>query len=390
MTTGIHGPYSPTGPAEPRSAYETLKPRLYTFRGSWHCIGCLGDQRAETPANDRYVKVVVSGGSGFIGSHLVDALVAASHEVVVLDRETPRFQNHGARYVKDDVRNPEAWRLVLEDADAVSHQAARVGLGVRFSDVVDYVSDNDVGTAAMLWAMDQMGFVGRVVLASSMVVYGEGAYNCTCCGSIRPAPRLPERLAEGRFEPPCPSCGGDLEPVLTHEDAPIDPRNVYAATKIHQEHLCFAYGRESGMSVIALRYHNVYGPRSPANTPYAGVASIFLSALQSGDAPRVYEDGGQRRDFVHVSDVARANVLALTAPASVHGSFNVASGTPHTILDLATELWRSRGRSAPQPIVTGNWRLGDVRHVQASPALAQELLGFSAEVSLAEGINALS
>jgi dTDP-L-rhamnose 4-epimerase len=177
--------------------------------------------------------------------------------------------------------------------------------------------------------------------------------------------------------------------VLTREDAPIDPRNVYAATKIHQEHLCFAYGRERGTPVIALRYHNVYGPRSPANTPYAGVASIFLSALRGGDAPRVFEDGGQRRDFVHVSDVARANMLALTAPASVQGSFNVASGTPHTILDLANELWHSLGRSAPPPIVTGDWRLGDVRHVQASPALAHELLGFTAEVSLAEGVSAL-
>ena len=336
------------------------------------------------------MRIVVSGGSGFIGSHVVDALVATSHDVVVLDREAPRFPNHNARYTKEDVRNPAAWRQVLEGADAVSHQAARVGLGVRFSDVVDYVSDNDVGTAAMLLAMDQVGFAGRIVLASSMVVYGEGAYNCSCCGPIRPKPRSPERLTEGRFEPPCPICGGDLDPVLTHEDAPIDPRNVYAATKIHQEHICFAYGRESGNSVIALRYHNVYGPRSPANTPYAGVASIFLSALHSGEAPRVFEDGGQRRDFVHVSDVARANVLALTAPASVQGSFNVASGTPHTILDLANELWRSLGRSAPQPVVTGNWRLGDVRHVQASPALALELLGFSAEVSLAEGVSALT
>ena len=334
------------------------------------------------------MRVVVSGGSGFIGSHVVDALVATSHDVVVLDRETPLFPNNNAQYIKEDVRNPATWRQLLEGADAVSHQAARVGLGVRFSDVVDYVSDNDVGTAAMLLAMDQVGFAGRLVLASSMVVYGEGAYNCTCCGSVRPAPRSPERLTEGRFEPPCPICGGDLDPVLTHEDAPIDPRNVYAATKIHQEHLCFAYGRERGTSVIALRYHNVYGPRSPVNTPYAGVASIFLSALRSGDAPRVFEDGGQRRDFVHVNDVARANMLALTAPASLQGSFNVASGMPHTILDLANELWRSLGRSAPRPIITGDWRLGDVRHVVASPALAHKLLGFTAQVSLAEGVSA--
>jgi dTDP-L-rhamnose 4-epimerase len=181
-----------------------------------------------------------------------------------------------------------------------------------------------------------------------------------------------------------------LEPGLTLEDAPIDPRNVYAATKIHQEHLCLAFGRQTGSSVIALRYHNVFGPRSPVNTPYSGVASIFLSALRNGDAPLVFEDGGQRRDFVHVRDVARANVLALTAPDSVSGSFNVASGTPHTILELATELWRAQGGDAAAPVVTGNWRHGDVRHIQASPDLAARTLGFTAEVPFTEGVAELA
>jgi dTDP-L-rhamnose 4-epimerase len=335
------------------------------------------------------MKVVVSGGSGFIGSHLVDALVDSSHEVVVIDREKPLFRNSGAQYMQEDVRNTDAWRRALDGADAVSHQAARVGLGVHFSDVVDYVADNDVGTAAMLLAMDEAGFTGRIVLASSMVVYGEGRYRCVSCGIVRPAPRSPARLDGGQFEPPCPVCGGDLDPELTPEDAPIDPRNVYAATKIHQEHLCFAFGRQTDASVIALRYHNVYGPRSPADTPYAGVASIFLSALRNGQAPHVFEDGGQRRDFIHVQDVAQANLLALAAPHEVQGSFNVASGTPHTILDLATELWRAAGRTTPEPVVTGNWRHGDVRHVQASPRLAAVTLGFVAKVAFAEGIGDL-
>ena len=251
------------------------------------------------------MKVVVSGGAGFIGSHVVDALVDAAHDVVVIDREPPRYPNRRATYLQFDVRDPLVWPRALDGADAVSHQAARVGLGVCFADVADYVGDNDAGTAAMLLAMDQVGFTGRVVLASSMVVYGDGAYTCRACGSVRPAERAAERLVGGLFEPACPRCGGDLQPELTKEDAQIDPRNVYAATKIHQEHLCFAYGRESGTSVVALRYHNVYGPRSPVDTPYAGVASIFLSALRAGSAPQVFEDGGQRRDFVHVSDVAR-------------------------------------------------------------------------------------
>jgi dTDP-L-rhamnose 4-epimerase len=335
------------------------------------------------------LKVVVSGGAGFIGSHVVDALVGASHEVVVIDREHPRYPNHHAIYVEKDVRDPAVWLEVLRGADAVSHHAARVGLGVRFSDVVDYVSDNDVGTAAMLTAMDQAAYTGRIVLASSMVVYGEGAYSCDRCGAVRPALRTAGRLAQGDFEPTCPVCGGDLVPEFTAEDAPIDPRNVYAATKVHQEHLCFAYGRQSGCSVIALRYHNVYGPRSPVDTPYSGVASIFLSALRAGRAPQVFEDGGQRRDFVHVADVARANVLALTAPPDIGGCFNIASGAPQTVLDMATELWRSLGCRAPEPEVTGGWRLGDVRHVQASPALATSVLGFTATTPLSLGVPSL-
>ncbi|HEX3794135.1 MAG TPA: NAD-dependent epimerase/dehydratase family protein [Acidimicrobiales bacterium] len=335
------------------------------------------------------MKILVSGGAGFIGSHIVDALVQGGHEVVVVDRAPPSYRNSAAHYVQQDVRDPAVWLKTLDGVDAVSHQAARVGLGVRFSDVADYVSDNDVGTAAMLFAMDRLAFAGRLVLASSMVVYGEGTYTCSACGVVRPAPRTAERLASGRFEPPCPLCEGDLLPQLTLEDAPIDPRNVYAATKVHQEHLCFSYGRESACSVIALRYHNVYGPRSPLDTPYSGVASIFLSALRSGQAPRVFEDGGQRRDFVHVGDVARANVLALEAPHSVQGSFNVASGTPHTVLDMATELWSALGRSSPQPVVTSDWRLGDVRHVQASPARAKSVLNFAATTTFADGIAGL-
>ncbi|HEY3841818.1 MAG TPA: NAD-dependent epimerase/dehydratase family protein [Acidimicrobiales bacterium] len=332
------------------------------------------------------MKVVVSGGAGFIGSHIVDQLVGASHEVVVIDREPPAFPNPDATYFENDVRDPAVWRRALDAADAVCHQAARVGLGVRFSDVMDYVSDNDVGTASMLLAMDQLEFTGRIVLASSMVVYGDGAYSCRICGPVRPKERTSGRLAAGAFEPSCPACGGDLEPEVTTEGAPIDPRNVYAATKVHQEHVCFSYGRETGAPVIALRYHNVYGPRSPIDTPYSGVASIFVSSLKAGMAPQVFEDGGQRRDFIHVSDVARANVLALTAQRDVRGSFNIASGRPHTILDLATELWKVLGSSAPAPEVTGQWRLGDVRHILASPARAESALGFKARTTLSDGV----
>ncbi len=336
------------------------------------------------------MRVLVTGGSGFVGSHVVDVLLEAGHDVVVLDRRPAMFENRRATYLLGDVRDPESWTRALPGVDAINHQAARVGLGRHFADVTDYVDDNDVGTAVMCRALDHVGFTGPLVLAGSMVVYGEGAYRCPQCGPVRPGPRSVDRLAAGTFEPPCPSCGGDLVSVAVGEDAPVDPRNVYAATKVHQEHLCAAYGRASGSPVISLRYHNVFGPRCPIDTPYSGVASLFVSALRGGHRPRVFEDGGQRRDFVHVRDVARANLAALEAGPGVTGPFNVASGHPHTIAELAQALSHALAPSGPRPMVTGEWRLGDVRHIVASPDKATRELGFGARVPFEEGIAELA
>ncbi|HSK36171.1 MAG TPA: NAD-dependent epimerase/dehydratase family protein, partial [Actinomycetota bacterium] len=243
----------------------------------------------------------------------------------------------------------------------------------------------DLGTAALLAAVARHRRVGRLLLASSMVVYGEGAYRCGEHGPVRPGPRSAARLQTGRFEPPCPRCGADLEPVAVTEDASPDPRSVYAATKLHQEHLATACALAGGPPVTALRYHNAYGPRMPRDTPYAGVAAIFRSALAAGRPPRVFEDGGQQRDFIHVTDVARANLLALTTPEPVHGAFNVASGQPHTVGELGAAL--AAGMGGPAPKVVGGWRAGDVRHVFASPALAADRLGFRARVGFAEGMT---
>lgn len=319
----------------------------------------------------------MTGGAGFIGSHVVHLIRADGHDVVVLDR-----------VLGGDVTSTDQWLEALRGVDAVAHLAARVGLGVRPADVTGYVADNDVGTAAGLWAMDAAGFSGRLVLASSMVVYGEGRYECDHHGVVRPGRRRAGDLDAGRFEPPCPICGAPLRPGLVPEDAPADPRNVYAATKLHQEHLCSAVGAELGIAVTALRYHNVYGPGMPRDTPYAGVASIFRSALSAGGAPRVFEDGGQRRDFVHVTDVARATVVALTAAEPVPGAFNVCSGEPHTVGELAAVMSRTLG--GPDPVVTGEWRTGDVRHVVASPEKAAADLGFRAQVTFDEGIAELA
>jgi dTDP-L-rhamnose 4-epimerase len=236
-----------------------------------------------------------------------------------------------------------------------------------------------------LRALWRQSFRGRLVVASSMAVYGEGAYRCDRHGQVRPGPRRPSDLAAGRFEPTCPTCGRPLASSTVDEGAALDPRNVYAATKLHTEHLVGAFGRETGAPVCCLRYHNVYGPRMPRDTPYAGVAAIFRSAVHRGERPRVHEDGGQRRDFVHVSDVARANVLALES--SWCGALNIASGTPHTVLELAQAMSDSSGRGV-DPEVTGDYRLGDVRHIVASPERAAQVLGFSAAVTFGAGMGA--
>ena len=338
------------------------------------------------------MRVIVTGVAGFIGSHLVDRLCGEGHEVVVIDSldpsahdGPPEWLHPDARYLWRDVRDPDAWHEVLAGADAVSHQAAKVGLGVDLGDILDYTSANDDGTATMLWAMHHHGWQGRLVLASSMVVYGEGRYGCTAHGTVRPGPRGVGDLEAGRFEPRCPECGQDLEPELVDEDAPTDPRNVYAATKLHQEHLCAAWARESGATWTALRYHNVYGPRMPRDTPYAGVASIFRSQLADGRPPQVFEDGGQRRDFVHVADVARANALALTHQGPLPAALNVASGRPCTLIRMAEVLAQADGRGL-DPEVTGAYRAGDVRHVTADPARAAAAIGFTASIGPEEGL----
>jgi dTDP-L-rhamnose 4-epimerase len=337
--------------------------------------------------------ILVTGGAGFIGSHIIDELVDLGHEVRVLDllleaahTQAPDYLNPGAEFIHADVADRDAVAEALRGADAVCHQAAMVGLGLDMRDITDYVRHNDLGTAVLLGGLAEVGFGGRLVVASSMVVYGEGAYRCRRHGAMAPAPRAREDLELGRFSPRCPVCAGDLEPLAVDESAPLDPRNIYAATKVHQEHLCFAWARETGVPVTALRYHNVFGPRMPRDTPYAGVASIFASALAAGEPPRVFEDGGQLRDFVHVRDVAHANVIALTREEPVTGAFNVASGHPRSVGEMAEALADAAGPEAPRPLVTGQFRLGDVRHVFASAERSERVLGFSAREDFRAGM----
>ncbi|WP_062348308.1 NAD-dependent epimerase/dehydratase family protein [Herbidospora yilanensis] len=338
------------------------------------------------------MRVLVTGGAGFIGSHIVAALTAAGHEPVVYDALLPAAHPRepeipDAEFVRGDVRDAAALEAALRGVGAVCHQAAMVGLGSGFGDAPDYVSCNDHGTAVLLAAMARQG-VSRLVQAGSMVVYGEGRYVCPVHGVVRPGPREVADLDAGRFEPRCPLCGAEMAPGLVTEDAPADPRNVYATTKLAQEHLAAAWARATGGRAVSLRYHNVYGPGMPRDTPYAGVASFFRSALERGEAPRVFEDGGQRRDFVHVRDVATANLAALDAvgdrPEGRHTAYNAGSGHPHTVGEMATALATAFG--GPMPVVTGEYRLGDVRHITADSARLRRDLGWKPSVEFGDGV----
>ena len=341
------------------------------------------------------LRVLVTGGAGFIGSHIVEALLADGCEVRVVDAllasahaaGADPYVPDGARFVRGDLRDPDVAREAVAGIDAVCHQSAMVGLGADVGDIADYVAHNDLATAVLLRALAARHFRGRIALASSMVVYGEGRYACAEHGVVRPGPRALADLDAGLFDPRCPGCGRLLAPEPVPEDAPMDPRNVYAATKLHQEHLCESFAREvDDVTVTALRYHNVYGARMPRDTPYAGVASIFRSAVAAGRAPQVFEDGNQLRDFIDVRDVAHANRLALLGDPAP-GAFNVATGRPASVGDMARALAAVSGDRGVAPVVTGAYRRGDVRHVFASAERARAVLGFSARVRLEDGMR---
>jgi dTDP-L-rhamnose 4-epimerase len=336
------------------------------------------------------MKVLLTGGAGFIGQHVMRELLSRGHDVRILDSLRPDVhsnQNWAApkdvEFQIGDVRDTGAVDRALIGIEAILHLAAKVGLGVDVGDLPDYASSNDAGTAELLAGMARAD-IGRLTLASSMVVYGEGLGACAQHGQVSPGPRAATEMSAGNFEPPCPICGQYLATAFVGEDAKLDPRNAYASSKVAQEFYASNWARTTGGSVAAMRYHNVYGPGMPRNTPYAGVAAIFTSALRRGEAPKVFEDGGQRRDFVHVRDIAAATVLACEKVTNGVHAFNVGSGTPRTVGDMATAL--AKALNGPPPVVTGQFRLGDVRHITADSSRLREKLEWQPRVNFNVGM----
>jgi dTDP-L-rhamnose 4-epimerase len=288
------------------------------------------------------MRLLVTGAAGFIGRAAVARLEAAGHEVRRYDVSAD---------ARDDVCDLDRLRTAARGCAVIVHLAAKVGLGVDIRDIDDYTYRNSYGTAVVLRVAAELA-ITRVVYASSMVVYGEGAYRCRDHGPVRADVRRESDLRQGQFEPPCPACGSPLSPVLVAETADLDPRNVYAATKVNGEHLAAAWSRETAASAAALRFHNVYGPGMPRDTPYAGVAALFRSRIAAGEAPEVYEDGAQRRNFVHVLDVADAVTASVTAPLPVGvTALNIGSGETTTVGELAQALSTALG--GPPPRITG-------------------------------------
>jgi dTDP-L-rhamnose 4-epimerase len=342
------------------------------------------------------MKILVTGGAGFIGSHLVDALVAEGQSVRVLDAldpqvhganaDWPKYVNPKAEYVRGDVRDAELVRRCLDGVEVVIHDAAAVGVAQSMYEIVSYVSANSLGAAVVLQEIiARKGQIKRMVVASSMSIYGEGAY-LDKDGKIASPGLRPDAQLEKREWELLDASGRALRPIGTPETKPLQPTSVYAVSKRDHEELFLSVGNAYGIPTVALRYFNVYGSRQALSNPYTGVAAIFSSRLLNGNRPLVTEDGEQSRDFVHVSDIVRANLAALKCEAGGGRVCNVGTGRPTTIKRVA-ELLAERLKVKIAPDITGKFRAGDIRHCFSDPGHAKRVLGFEAKVRLEDGID---
>lgn len=342
-------------------------------------------------------RILITGGAGFIGSHLADELISAGYRVRVLDSLSPQvhgpggrrpeYLNEEAELVVGDVRDPELVKRTLRGVDAVFHLAAMVGVGQSMYEVEQYTSVNNVGTATLLQALLAKP-VEKLIVASSMSLYGEGLYRTPTGELVAGTERTLDQLKSHDWEVRLP--GGELlTPVPTPESKPPALASVYALSKYDQERLCLITGRAYNMPTVALRFFNVYGTRQALSNPYTGVMAIFAARLMNGNPPMIFEDGLQQRDFVSVRDVAKACRLALETPEAAGQVFNIGSGRHYAIRDLANRMASVMGKEYIEPHITGQYRVGDVRHCFADISLAQRILNYHPAVEPEEGLAEL-
>lgn len=344
-------------------------------------------------------QTLITGGAGFVGSHLADGLLRAGHHVRILDELTrqvhpagrPEYLSKDVELVAGDVRDPNRLKEVLSGVDVVFHFAAAVGVGQSMYEISRYMSINTQGTAELLQAiLDMKAPPEKIVVASSMSLYGEGHYVCDeCRQSMEPPPRSIDQLRAARWEMHCDTCGGVLRPVPTDETKAPAINSIYALSKRDQEELCLMYGRTYELPVTALRFFNIYGTRQALSNPYTGVAAVFASRMLNGKQPLIFEDGEQMRDFVHVSDVVNANMLAMQHPEANGQVINIGCGQPITIRQVAEKLARALGKDA-LPVITNKYRAGDIRHCYADISKAQTLLGYQPQMSHDAGFHELA
>ena len=344
------------------------------------------------------MNILVTGGAGFIGSHLVDALVAQGHSVRILDslveqvhgNSAPPHLNKDAEFIQGDVCDASIIATALDGIDVVYHQAAEVGVGQSMYEIVRYVKANDLGTAYLLEEMiKRPSQFRKLIVASSMSIYGEGSYRCGACGvNVYPQLRSDEQLAAHDWEFKCETCGGLLEAAGTPEEKPLFPTSVYAVSKQDQEQYCLAVGRAYKIPTVAFRYFNVYGTRQALSNPYTGVCAIFSSRLLNDQAPTIFEDGEQSRDFVHVSDIVQANLLALETDRGDYHAMNVGTGRATSVKQIARLLAKGLDKNI-DPEIVGKYREGDIRHCIADISKARKLLGYEPKVTLETGLAEL-
>jgi len=340
-------------------------------------------------------KILVTGGAGFIGSHITDGLIEKGHDVTILDALVPQvhskkpdYLNTKATFIKGDVSDKKLLLELMQNHEVVYHEASAVGVGQSMYQIEDYVRENTLNTAILLDLLaNKENSIKKLVVAASMSSYGEGKYSCADCGIVYPKVRDEAQLARRDWELNCPSCGKKVKPLPTDETKPRDSTSIYAITKKDQEEMCLVVGKSYGIPTVALRYFNAYGPRQALSNPYTGVCAIFSCRIRNGKPPVIFEDGCQTRDFLHVKDIVQANILALEKNRANYEAFNVGSGTPASIKDIANIMIGHYQKNLT-PEIVGKYRKGDIRHCYADISKISKL-GFKPTISLAEGIPEL-